>query len=271
MTLRAFLYPGVFTATGLPSIWGPSFLAPNLVGWWAADQGLTVNGSNQVTAWNDLSGAGNSLSNSTVADSLVLTANAQNSLPALSAPSSAPANGYWVQSAAAIAAMAFGLLNPFSLHMIIKRQATTGSQLPNETLISNNPSAAFAGWQLMIGSTYSNTVRFRITGASGFIDTHGSTALVNGNAYAITVTYDGSGSASGVQIYINGVAETMTVVTNTATGAVANGALEIGGWGTSPNNFRDADFFCEAVVVNAKLTSTQIGLLNSYSVQKWAA
>ena len=136
---RAFKLSGVtFTATGLPSIYDPSFLAPNLVGWWAADQGLTVNGSNQVTNWNDLSGAGNSLGNPTAANSLVETLAGQNGLPVLSSPTASPTQGYWVQSAAAITALGFSLTTPFSINVVIKRQA---AGVVNESLISNNPSA----------------------------------------------------------------------------------------------------------------------------------
>jgi hypothetical protein len=202
---------------------------------------------------------------------LVATPAALNGLPALSAPHSAPAQAYYVTSSAAIPALGFTLTQPFSIFLVIKRQATTGTQKADEFLIGNNNSAAFSGWSLMVGSAFTNTLHFDFVGTTGTsLHAHGSTALVTGTAYGITVTYDGSGSAAGIQIYVNGVAETMTVITNTATGATTNLPLVIGG-GAANANFYDADFVCEAAIANAKLTSTQIGYLNTYAVQKWAA
>jgi hypothetical protein len=265
---RAFKLSGVvFTTPGLPSLFDPSFFGANLVGWWAADQGVTANGSSQVTAWSDLSGAGNTLGNATPANSLTLAPASLNNLPALVPPTTAPTQGFFVQSTAAIASMGFNFTTPFTMFTVIKRQPTTGTQKILESYLGNNTSGtSFGGWNLGIGSASGNTVYFNLTGVASATRVHGSTVLVVGTAYEITVTYDGSGSASGFQIYVNGVAETMTVVQTGGTGTPTNGNLIVGGFG---GNFEDADYVCEVAIMNAKATSSQLTSLHNYSLAKW--
>jgi hypothetical protein len=201
--------------------------------------------------------------------SLVETAGVLNSKPALAGPVTAPTQQYSVQSAAAIASMAFGLATPWAVALVIKRQPTTGTQKANEMLICNSTGASFVGWQIIAGSGNGNKITVKISGASGNYTVYGSTVLVAGTPYVILVTYDGSSSAAGIQIYINGVAETMTVVTNTATGAVTNGVLNIGG-GASANQY-DADNFFEAAVMNAVPSTQNRANLFTYLRQKYAA
>lgn len=52
----------------------------------------------------------------------------------------------------------------------------------------------------------------------------GSTALTANHWYHVAVTYTGSGSAANVQIYVNGVAETMTIITNTLASTILSGS-----------------------------------------------
>jgi hypothetical protein len=268
MILRAVQYPGVFTGSGFPNIWGPYFLGANLVGWWSGDQGLTANGSNQITAWTDLSGAGNTLGNATPANSLIENVASLNGLPGLAPPTTNPTQEYSVVSTAAITSLGFNLATPYTLSAVIRRQPTGGVQRTNELILSNNTTTAFAGWQLGTGSTYANTLSLRVTAATGMFLVHGSTALTSGTAYSLIVTYDGSGSAAGLQFYVNGVAETMTVITNTAVGSVTNGPLVVGSGAN--NSFQNADTIYEVPIFNVKLTAAQITSLNAYFRSKWA-
>jgi hypothetical protein len=252
-----------FTQPGLPNIWDPGFLAPNVVGWWMADYQLAVNGSNQVTAWTDQSGLGNTLTNAAPASSLVMTPGSQNGRPMVASPS--PSTGGWVTSAAPIPAMNFQVNTPFCVAAAIRRQLTSPSA-SIEALVSNNQTStsALRGWMLRIGT--GGFADLSLAGASGKLEAHGSTVLQALTPYGILATYDGSGSAAGIQLYLGGVAETMTVVTNTAPGTIVNDVLTCAG---TAGNYRDADFIGEALVLNIKPSTAQIASISSYFKRKW--
>jgi hypothetical protein len=263
---RAFKLSGVaFTQPGLPSLLDFSFFAPNVVGWWLADYQLTVNGSNQVTGWTDQSGLGNTLTNAAPASSLVVYPGQINGLPAVSAPSvSAPG---WVASAAPIPAMNFQSATPFCVVVVLRRQPTNPVATA-ESIVGNNFSGAgFAGWQIGIGNQNQVTVTM---GGGGRFAAHGGTNPVAGTLYSVVMTYDGSGSAAGIQLYLNGVAETMTVVTNTAI-TLVNNVFTIGGNNTAGIAYRDADYIGEVAVLNMKPSSGQLASIFAYTKAKWGA
>lgn len=273
---RAIMLLNTSFPSGLPSVYSPANLAPNLVGWWAADQQLTANGSNQVTGWNDLSGLGNTLGNGTPANSLVETAVALNGKPGVGAPNTLATSAFYLTSAAAIPQLNFQTSTPFSIGMIIKRQKCTnigGTQF--ESLITNNNSTANAivGWQIMVGSgslTIGGGALSLFFNCGSRCEVHGSTVLIDGVPYFILLTYDGSGSAAGFQFYVNGVAETMTVVAAMVAGAVTNGPLLVGGMPTGDTHFYDADTICEAFIANIKMSPAQITFMGEGMLSKWA-
>jgi hypothetical protein len=261
---RAIKLAGVtFTLPGLPSLWDFSFLAPNVVAWFAADQQLTVNGSQQVTNWGDLSGTGNTLGNPTPASSLILQPNALNNLPAVKNP--APGNAAaWVLTTGNGIGTAFGLTTPFSVAgLVTKFAGGTGSNIIN----NSTSTGAYTGWRVADGSSGGGFLTFGIACASGLFIAHGSTAFVIGSNYKFIVTYDGSGSAAGVQMYINGGTETMTILNNNGTGAVAPGPLLIGS--PAQPNLYTGDAFYEFAVINRVLTAAEIASTNAYFLQKW--
>jgi len=60
--------------------------------------------------------------------------------------------------------------------------------------------------------------------SSNAIRVHGSTAINDGNWHHVTVTYDGSNSASGFSIYIDGKPETLTITHDSLSGSTVNDA-----------------------------------------------
>ena len=62
-----------------------------------------------------------------------------------------------------------------------------------------------------------------------YIGVYGSTNLNDGNYHTVAATYDGSGVAAGVKLYVDGVLETMTVEMDTLAGAtiVGNNQMEL--------------------------------------------
>ena len=78
-------------------------------------------------------------------------------------------------------------------------------------------SGNFEGWAVRVSQTGSDGKPHFIIRQTGLseLSVKGSTALIDDTAYHIAVTYDGSTNASGVTIYVNGVAETNDVQTDT--------------------------------------------------------
>ena len=93
-------------------------------------------------------------------------------------------------------------------------------------VISNvNPVSPFNGAEIqLVYNNYNDSktvVRLLIVhdfGAGNYLDVHGTTDLSNGTTHHVVVTYDGSTSASGANIYVDGVPDTV-ISTNALSGA----------------------------------------------------
>jgi hypothetical protein len=265
-----------FTASGLPSIFDPSFLVPNVLGWWALDQSVTIDGSNNVLTIADLSGNGNVMGNpASPSNSLLYIPAGQNGKAiAQGNPASSAASNRWVQTAAALTAAAFSSITPFTYVIAMRRQAAaTAAGL--STLMGNTVGSSISGAQLQVPQTVANNpapslVRLNIQGGSTNFRGVGSTALAANMPYTIVATYDGSGAGTGIKIYVNGVLETMTQTGSGTLGAVANSNFELGGPNTGQPNFTSADYIFEAVLLNVALTPAQAALMDTYLNGRWA-
>lgn len=88
----------------------------------------------------------------------------------------------------------------------------------------------FAGYRLFTNGLTPGKAEFQMIGASGAIGAMGGTTVTDGTRRRVTMAYDGSGSANGIQIYINGAPESMTLSNASATvGVVPNAEFDIGG------------------------------------------
>lgn len=94
---------------------------------------------------------------------------------------------------------------------------TVGS---NQTIVGNlEPSGSgFRGWEFQIDGAGSLLVLVVGTYSSSTIHVNSPTGAIAANAlYHVAATYDGSSSAAGVSLYVNGIRQTNTVVYNTLT------------------------------------------------------
>lgn len=86
--------------------------------------------------------------------------------------------------------------------------------------------------------------------------------------HVISIIYDGSSQASGVDAYVDGVAQTETTVSNNLTATTLTSiSFNIGA-----RNSKDLFFagrIGEVDIFNRKLTSTEVGVFNDYLVDKW--
>lgn len=76
----------------------------------------------------------------------------------------------------------------------------------------------FPGYEFWIDGNGNLTVRIISNANTNLIDVHGGTNVADGRWHLGAATNNGSGLASGVQIYLDGVAETLTTVADTLGG-----------------------------------------------------
>ena len=86
-----------------------------------------------------------------------------------------------------------------------------------------DPAASFKGWEL---GTNTAPVQFNVWLAnaigSNALETLGSTVLATNTLYYVVFTYDGSRTAAGAKLYVNGVLETSTHPATNLTASIAN-------------------------------------------------
>ncbi len=115
---------------------------------------------------------------------------------------------------------------PFSIFMRINPNHPRGIAV-GDTLIAKN-SLGTIGWifEVIWNDVVPNKLVLRQwlinTWGSNFIGVYGSTDLTNDKWWNIAVTYTGSSQASGVQLYVNGKAETMTTQFNSLSATILN-------------------------------------------------
>jgi hypothetical protein len=144
----------------------------------------------------------------------------------------------------------------FSVAAWIATTATTSQVFLSTLKTTGN----FQGWEL--GSDVTGPLRLSFylinsVGGNTYLLVNGSTTLSTGALFYVVSTYDGSGSASGVKLYVNGVAETMTTVHNTFSGSAANAVPVLMGTRTDSTSPMSGPI-AFAEVYSSVLTSTQV-------------
>jgi hypothetical protein len=122
-----------------------------------------------------------------------------------------------------VSALNFERGTPFTLFANFRPGNTADDMM---IMAQEQNSGNFNGWYLIFGgSSGSDTMMlFLQQNATKGGVTRGSTALATGTTYSVVARYDGTtpSEASGIKVWINGVAETMTVVDNDLDGSIAS-------------------------------------------------
>jgi hypothetical protein len=119
----------------------------------------------------------------------------------------------------------FGIASAFSVSWWIKTTAAVARDVLQKKINSGqNP-----GWGTHIDG--SQRIQFELRNAVSnriVVRTSDGTTVNNGNWRNVIYTYSGSGSASGVKIYLDGVLQTLTTVNDTLTSSpISNGPLRM--------------------------------------------
>lgn len=137
--------------------------------------------------------------------------------------------------------------NPFSINFVMNYIAQNDSPI----LLSNRDvGPARPGFQVFVTAGTPQRMRMSLVRDSpggDLILVKGSTVFALGarpGRDTVLVTYDGSGTAAGIQFYVNGVAETMTIEIDALVpgSTVTSSSLNIAHRSTAPANFFSGNF-----------------------------
>ncbi len=127
----------------------------------------------------------------------------------------------------------FERTDSFTIEAVIKPNLARGGSEEEYSILSKiQSSSPFTGYEFAVD--WNNTSRtnkavlraFLISSFAGStIQVLGSTDLSNGKAWHVAMTYDGSSTAAGVKLYVNGVAETPLVINDTLTTSIRNDTI----------------------------------------------
>lgn len=259
----------VFSTSGLPLIApNPSNLfGANLVGWWSVDSGLGLSGSRAVSL-TDRSSSAVTLVQSTSTEELLEITNAKNGLPGLQNDTPGT-QGKWLASSAIDTPLNFEYNQPFSVAIAFVCGATREAY---ELLIGQWTTTGSVGWYIDCGSNIGSNPALRCvnTLTTKEASAAASNTLVSGTAYSYVFTYDGSGLASGINIYLNGSQQTSTIKNNT----LASSTLKTTGQLTYLNGSQTGNsgnhVLLETFVVNRVVTASEVTNADFYTNARYA-
>lgn len=118
----------------------------------------------------------------------------------------------------------FGTTTPFSCGLWMRTTTTSIVALVTNWRVSGNP-----GWAMRMGDGAAGTVGMFMSNAAGSAlkGRRGSTTVNDGAWHHAAFSYDGSDTAGGVSIYIDGKTQSHTNIGTSATGALASTAMQL--------------------------------------------
>jgi Concanavalin A-like lectin/glucanases superfamily len=145
---------------------------------------------------------------------------------------------------------------PFSVAVWFKANAVGG-----QTLLGNMASASgFKGWSLEIQQTGGNFSPLFIlinTSGSNQLGVLASTSYATGGLHYLVATYDGSRTAAGAKLYVDGSLVSVSGLFDSLTASTASGLpVRFGARDNATNKFNGAMAYDQ--IFNVALTSTQI-------------
>ncbi len=166
-----------------------------------------------------------------------------------------------------VSSMSFNYNTPFSIEIWSKRSAT-GSLVSK---MGGSTDDSYRGWDLYAGGGTNKTLFYLINAyPTNTIGVYGSTNILDNNWHHIILTYDGSSNANGAKIYVDGVAETMTISQNTLTGTTLNSKkVLIGKRDSITEPAGSSGSIDEVRIYNRSLSATEIYQLYASNLQKF--
>ena len=212
-----------------------------------------------VSVWADQSSYGRNLSGSSNDPAIVPAS--QNGLPGV-VSSGANSNSDELLRAAYSASMDFLSTTPFSVVLAFKPGSASDDAIGTGT----GP-----GWY---AGTYNSKPMLRLCNSQSVqAAVSGSISTVNGTPYIVQYINAGTGAASGIQIYVNGVLATNTVILDNLAGAstqIGSSGVSLPAIAAGGGGFPSRATAYEAAVISKALTARDVQIMDAYLNNKWA-
>lgn len=238
-------------------------ITPNKL--WPGQGSSTVVVPTPVAWWKMNEGSGTTLIDTIAANNMSFTA----SIGAWGTVTGFPGsvftfNGTQASGTGAVATSAVATnftTGPFSVSAWVE----TSTVATQQTIVSNaqNPSGN-AGWILEIFQSKVTVLLGNNLATPSYILVQGNTTLSSGVVYNLAMTYNGSGLAAGITLYVNGVAQTNTVIQDSlgSNSYASNAAPQIG-WSLAYPTVPFTGTLADIRVWNSPLSSAQMSLVFS--------
>jgi len=246
-----------------------TYLGSQLQLWLEANAGITndgtgaaaYDGDGNVSAWADQSGNGRNLVQYQSNPIPPFVASAQNGLPGVQSNASANATCPYLRSAYA-SGLDFAASTPFSVAF---KPGTSGDNIMGTYYSSAQ------GWYV---SLVAGKPALRIcNSATVQCAASGSSALTLGTPYIVQLVNTGTGTAAGLQIYVNNVLQTNTVIIDNLAGAVTqNGTYGVAAPAIFSGNssYESRATILEMGVASKAFSAHDAAIIDAYLNAKWA-
>lgn len=178
-----------------------------------------------VSAWKAIDGSGSTMADAANSDTITLSNASWSSTSISPLTNSVVFNGTTTSGVSANStAFNFDKTDSFSVSMWVKPTKSTAEM----TLLGRLSTASnYKGWEITLSTNSSPPYGFAFflinTYPTNLIRVEGSTDFLSLNTlYHVVATYDGSQSASGVNLYVNGSAQAKNTTYNTLSAATTN-------------------------------------------------
>lgn len=154
----------------------------------------------------------------------------------------------------------FERTSPFTFWGIIR---PTGGFGVLQLWVAKQDVTNFRGWAGYFSTD--QLLYFRISNSlTLYAEVRGNTVLTNTQPYVVVCRNTGAGSASGLGIWVNGVAETLTTLSDTLGSNTIQTTSNLFLASRDTGNFSLAGGIAECGIHSASLTTTEIGTLSTY-------
>jgi hypothetical protein len=269
MGLNIRITNATFTRTGLQTLFSPLLaFGSNLITWVRPDVGQvtgTVSGESgtRLLSIADQSGYGNNMTAPSGAEPAYLVPSpsrpyfvndgtTERFLEGLTNPFSAP----WTQA------------TPFTVAAVFKREAS--GTFIDILLGAFSSDTNVRGWFVPfsgatgpIGLSICNVLN------SSELRCYGNQGLTVGKTYAVVITYSGSVTAAGINIYVNGVQQTVTASINNIGSSTISSTAPLGIGSNAVNDIYEINDHGETLLLNRVATPAECAALSSYLMGQW--
>ena len=263
-----------FPTPGLPNAFPyPLQLGANTVGWWSAEQLVTLQG-NSVTQWQDLTKYGLRVNSASSPNPILIYPGIQNGLPGIGTGQTVGGSTAWLRSngpSIGLDQMEWNAGPSVAAGRFVFPTSEISTHIP---LGYSGQAAAFPGWGWFSRNTSTNIWNMSIYQANPLLSigmqTSNPMVLQPGQTGTVIWTYDGSGVVAGMSLYVNGAFNSVGSGGSSQLVSSLLGANRCMQMFTLTPSSPSPDILFEVVMCLGSFQQQQVTLMDNYLNTKWA-